>query len=41
MVGNAPYANEKYAKAAIKNFPECKGGLVEDEEATGTKHEKK
>jgi hypothetical protein len=29
MVGNAPYAKKKYAEAAIKNFPECKGGLVE------------
>jgi hypothetical protein len=37
MVGNAPYATKKYAEAAIKNFPECKGGLVEDEEATEKK----
>ena len=37
IVGNAPYATKKYAEAAIKNFPECKGGLVEDEETTGKK----
>ena len=37
MVGNAPYATKKYAEAAIKNFPECKGGLVEDEEGTEKK----
>jgi len=41
MVGNAPYAKKKYAEAAIKNFPECKGGLVEGDETKGNKHEKK
>jgi hypothetical protein len=32
-VGNAPYASEEYANAAIKALPECKGG--------NTKHQKK
>jgi hypothetical protein len=25
-IGSAPYASEDYAKAALKKFPECKGG---------------
>jgi hypothetical protein len=25
-IGGAPYANKNYAKAALKTFPECKGG---------------
>src|SRR6478672_7996322 len=25
-LGGAPYANTSYAKAALKTFPECKGG---------------
>jgi hypothetical protein len=24
MVGKGPYASEKYAKAALETFPECK-----------------
>jgi hypothetical protein len=28
-LGDAPYASEKYAKAALKTFPECKGGEVD------------
>ena len=38
-VGDAPYASKSYAKAALKTFPECKGGLVDDE--TGVKKHKK
>jgi hypothetical protein len=30
-IGDAPYASKSYAKAALKTFPECKGGLVDDE----------
>jgi hypothetical protein len=37
-LGDAPYASEKYAKAALKTFPECKGGEA-DEEADGWTHE--
>jgi hypothetical protein len=25
-IGGAPYASKKYADAALKKFPECKGG---------------
>ena len=25
-IGGAPYASKDYAKAALKKFPECKGG---------------
>jgi len=28
-LGGAPYASSKYAKAALKTFPECKGGEIE------------
>jgi hypothetical protein len=28
-IGNAPYASQDYAKAAIKNLPECKGTKLE------------
>ena len=38
-LGDAPYASKNYAKAALKTFPECKGGLVEDE--FGDKKQKK
>ena len=38
-VGDAPYASKSYAKAALKTFPECKGGLV-DYEMGGKKHKK-
>ena len=38
-VGDAPYASKSYAKAALKKFPECKGGLVDDEMG-GKKHKK-
>jgi hypothetical protein len=31
VVGDAPYAGKNYAKAALKTFPECKGGLVEED----------
>jgi hypothetical protein len=29
VVGDAPYANEKYAKTALESSPECKGGLAD------------
>jgi hypothetical protein len=38
-LGGAPYASSGYAKAALKTFPECKGG--EPDEETDTKHRKK
>ena len=38
-LGGAPYASADYAKAALKTFPECKGG--EPDEETDTKHRKK
>jgi hypothetical protein len=38
-IGDAPYASKGYAKAALKTFPECKGGLVDDE-MSGKKHKK-
>ena len=38
-LGGAPYASKDYAKAALKTFPECKGG--EPDEETDTKHRKK
>jgi hypothetical protein len=25
-IGGAPYASKNYAKAAVKTFPQCKGG---------------
>ncbi len=28
-LGGAPYASKQYAKAALKKFPECKGGQIE------------
>jgi hypothetical protein len=39
-IGGAPYASAKYAKAALKTFPECKGGEADDDEANGKKHKK-
>jgi hypothetical protein len=38
-IGDAPYASKNYAKAALKDLPECKGKLVEDE--FGGKKQKK
>ena len=38
-LGGAPYASANYAKAALKTFPECKGG--EPDEETDKKHRKK
>ena len=38
-IGGAPYASKKYATAALKKFPECKGG--EATELEGKKHGKK
>ena len=38
-IGGAPYASKKYAAAALKKFPECKGG--ETDEAADDKHRKK
>ena len=38
-IGDAPYASKGYAKAALKTFPECKGGLVDDDE-NGKKNKK-
>ena len=38
-IGGAPYASKKYATAALKKFPECKGG--EATEFEGKKHGKK
>jgi hypothetical protein len=38
-IGGAPYASKDYAKAALKKFPECKGG--EADEAADDKHRKK
>jgi len=29
-LGGAPYASRDYAKAALKRFPECKGGEIEE-----------
>jgi hypothetical protein len=37
-LGGAPYASQAYAKAALKKFPECKGG--ETDEAVDKKHKK-
>jgi hypothetical protein len=37
-IGGAPYASKAYAKAALKTFPECKGG--ETDEAVDKKHKK-
>ena len=39
-LGAFPYASADYAKAALKTFPECKGGEL-DEEETDKKHRKK
>jgi hypothetical protein len=39
-IGGAPYAGKKYAKAALKKFPECKGGEVDqtaDDKSPGKK----
>jgi hypothetical protein len=41
VVGDAPYASKKYAKTALKSFPECKGGEVSEDVFTGKKHRKK
>ena len=30
-LGGAPYASKSYASAALKKFPQCKGGEVEGE----------
>jgi hypothetical protein len=30
MVGTSPYATRQYAKAALKNFPQCTGGEAEE-----------
>jgi hypothetical protein len=38
-LGGAPYATEDYAKAALKTFPECKGG--EMDQGADKKHKKK
>lgn len=38
-IGSAPYASNQYATAALKKFPECKGG--EATEFEGKKHGKK
>jgi hypothetical protein len=38
-IGDAPYASKSYAKAALKTFPECKGGLVDDD-MSGKKNKK-
>jgi hypothetical protein len=35
-LGGAPYASKAYASAALKKFPECKGGEVEG----GSDHKK-
>ena len=37
-LGGAPYVSKTYAKAALKKFPECKGG--ETDEAVGKKRKK-
>jgi len=37
-IGGAPYASKKYATAALKKFPECKGGEADEDES---KHKKK
>ena len=29
-LGGAPYASKDYARAALKTFPECKGGETEE-----------
>ena len=39
-IGGAPYASKKYATAALKKFPECKGGEADDSMDT-KKHGKK
>ena len=39
-IGGAPYASKDYAKAALKKFPECKGGEA-DESIDTKKHGKK
>jgi hypothetical protein len=39
-VGSAPYASKKYATAALKKFPDCKGGEADDSMDT-KKHGKK
>src|SRR5262245_24317366 len=36
-IGGAPYASKKYATAALKKFPECKGGKA-DESLDTKKH---
>jgi hypothetical protein len=38
-LGSAPYATKKYAIAALKTFPECKGG--EMDQGADKKHKKK
>ena len=39
-IGGAPYVSKKYATAALKKFPECKGGEADDFMDT-KKHRKK
>ena len=39
-IGGAPYVSKKYATAALKKFPECKGGEADDSMDT-KKHRKK
>jgi hypothetical protein len=39
-IGGAPYASKKYATAALKKFPDCKGGEADDSMDT-KKHGKK
>jgi hypothetical protein len=39
-IGGAPYASRKYATAALKKFPECKGGEA-DESMDTKKHSQK
>jgi hypothetical protein len=39
-IGGAPYVSKKYAPAALKKFPECKGGEADDSMDT-KKHRKK
>ena len=38
-LGSAPYATKDYAKAALRTFPECKGG--EMDQGADQKHKKK
>src|SRR6478752_5539375 len=40
-LGAFPYASADYAKAALKTFPECKGGEPDEETSPDKKHRKK